>query len=373
MKKLTHSISLLLILSSTSFAQYTTNKVVGPKNQAYLDSIKNAEYPYVLPIWGKKATQKGFKLQLPAGFSLNYLGQQSDIVINNLQVGFNNGPKYNLDEIIRFNSAQATTDGLNLRPDIWLFPFLNVYGIFARSNTSTAIDAGIWIPDSSDTWHEVTSFSTEAKFEATTMGFGVTPTIGVGGFFMAFDMNFTWSDIAELEKPAFAFIFDPRIGKNFTLNDKDMNLAIWAGGWRVKINTGTSGSLSLSDLFSTEDLQAKIDASQADIETSQQAVEEWWNGLTELEQKNPVNEAKFNAANKALEAAGNFFAAAEGAVNNINNSTVQYSLDKKQKEMWNFMVGGQYQYNKRWMVRAEFGFLGSRTHVIAGLQYRFGL
>ena len=372
MKKST-LIALLSIVCATSFAQYTTNKVVGEKNQAYLDSIKNAEYPYVLPILGKQATRKGFKLQLPAGLSLNYLGQQSDIVINNLQVGFNNGPKYNLDEIIRFNSAEATTDGLNFRPDLWLFPFLNVYGIFARSKTSTSIDAGIWIPDSSDIWHEVTSFSTKANFEATTMGFGVTPTMGVGGFFMAFDMNFTWSDIDALEKPAFAFIFDPRIGKNFTLNDKDMNLAVWAGGFRVKINSNTSGSLPLSDLFSTEDLEAKIDASQADIEQSQQEVEDWWNGLSSLEQKNPVNEAKYNAANKALAAAGNFFVAAEGAVNGIHNSSVQYSLDKKQKEMWNFMIGGQYQYNKHWMVRGEAGFLGSRTHLIAGLQYRFGL
>ena len=152
-----------------------------------------------------------------------------------------------------------------------------------------------------------------------------------------------------------------------------MNLALWAGGWRVKINTGTTGSLPLSDLFSTENLEAKIDASQADIEASQQQVEDWWNGLTDIEQKNPVNEAKYNTANKALDAAGNFFAAAEGTVNDINNSSVQYSLDKKQKDMWNFMVGGQYQYNRHLMVRAEFGFLGSRTHVVAGLQYRFGL
>jgi long-subunit fatty acid transport protein len=41
--------------------------------------------------------------------------------------------------------------------------------------------------------------------------------------------------------------------------------------------------------------------------------------------------------------------------------------------MWNFTVGGQYQYNKNWMVRLEAGFLTSRTHIIAGLQYRFGL
>jgi long-subunit fatty acid transport protein len=52
---------------------------------------------------------------------------------------------------------------------------------------------------------------------------------------------------------------------------------------------------------------------------------------------------------------------------------VQYSLDKRPEDMWNFIVGSQYQINRNWMFRAEFGFLGSRTHLIAGAQYRFGL
>jgi len=372
MKTLTFTLVILFLLSDC-FAQVTSNRVIGEKNQHYLDSVKNAKYPYLLPIWGQKAFERGFKLQLPAGLSVNYIGQNSDIIINNLQVGFNDGPKYNLDQIIRFNSATATTNGLNIRPDIWLFPFLNVYGIFARSKTSTTIDAGVWIPQNDSSWTQITSLNTKANFDATTLGFGLTPTMGVGGFFLAFDMNFTWSDIDELEKPAYAFIFDPRIGKNFALNDKDMNLAIWAGGFRVKINSGTSGSLSLGELFSTDDLQAKIDNGFAKVDQSQQAIDDWWNSLSSIEQKNPVNIAKYDAANKALETAGNILSAADDAVNNISNSTVQYSLDKKQKQMWNFIVGGQYQYNKHWMIRGEVGFLASRTQVLGSLQYRFGL
>jgi hypothetical protein len=41
--------------------------------------------------------------------------------------------------------------------------------------------------------------------------------------------------------------------------------------------------------------------------------------------------------------------------------------------MWNFVLGSQYQINKHFMIRAEAGFLGSRTQAIAMLQYRFGL
>src|SRR6059058_1701974 len=110
------------------YAQYTTDKVLGPKNQDLADSLKKMEYPYMLPIWGKKVVGKGFNIPKSAGISAQYLYQQSDILITDLAVGFNNGPLHPLDQIIRFNSAVATSNGVNVRPDIWLFPFLNVYG-----------------------------------------------------------------------------------------------------------------------------------------------------------------------------------------------------------------------------------------------------
>jgi len=77
--------------------QVYTNKVVGEKNEAAKDSINGNPHPYTLPICGAKAAAKG----------------------------------YDLDEIIRFNDAVASTSAINFRPCIWVFPFLNVYGIFA--------------------------------------------------------------------------------------------------------------------------------------------------------------------------------------------------------------------------------------------------
>ena len=63
----------------------------------------------------------------------------------------------------------------------------------------------------------------------------------------------------------------------------------------------------------------------------------------------------------------------DGAISNSETATVQYSLDKRVKNMWNMVVGTQFQLNKHWMIRAEYGFLGSRSQFVGGLQYRFGL
>ena len=118
-------------------------------------------------------------------------------------------------------------------------------------------------------------------------------------------MNFSWTDIDALEKPAFAFIFGPRFGKNITLKKPDRNIAMWIGGFRVNIGSATSGSLNAADLFPTDEWQDKVDNGYQKLQESQQKVDAWWNGLSSTEQKNPANVAKHEAANRALATFGN--------------------------------------------------------------------
>jgi hypothetical protein len=186
-------------------------------------------------------------------------------------------------------------------------------------------------------------------------------------------MNMTWSFADELEDPAFAFVFDPRVGKTFKFDKPDNNVNIWVGAMRVKLDTQTKGSLPLGDIFSTEEAQAKIDNGYVKLAEGQTNVDNWWNSLSSIEQKNPVNVAKYETANKALDTGEQLLNGLDGAIDTLETSTVQYSLEKEQANMWNFLVGGQYQHNKHWMFRAEVGFLGTRTQVMAGMQYRFGL
>lgn len=372
-KRSTLILVVLLFFIGITNAQVYTNKEVGKKNKELADSLKKSEYKYVLPIWGKKVTEKGFNLPYSAGLSLNYVWQESDLIIENLMVGFNNGTMYNIDEIVRFDKAIATASALTLRPDFWLFPFLNIYGIFGKSQASTDVGFGIWIPDSTNTPKEIASMESKVEFTSTTAGFGLTPTIGVGGGWMAFDMNFSWSDVPQLDKPQFIFIFGPRFGKTFKFKKPERNVAIWAGGFRVSMKAETNGSVNLADVLPVEELEGKVDEGMQKVEDAQQQVDTWWEGLTPVEQSNPVNVAKYDVANAALTKAGEIMSAADIAVGTITTSTVQYSMDKRPKDMWNFIVGSQFQINKHFMMRAEVGFLSSRTQVNAGLQYRFGL
>lgn len=271
----------LAIFSSIVSGQVYTNKEVGKKNAAVKDSPKKIEYPYNLPIWGKKVAKLGYNLPYSAGLSVNYLWQKSDLVIENLNVGFNNGPMYNLDQVIRFNKAVSEANVVNIRPDVWILPFLNIYGIFASSKPSTTVGFGIWIPDSSNNWKQITPYETKANFTATSVGFGLTPTIGVGGGWLALDMNFTWTDVSALDKPAFSYIFGPRLGKSFKFKKPEQNIALWAGGFRVKFGSAANGSVSLSEVVAPDgEAAAKIDAGQQTVAETQVQVDVWWNSLT---------------------------------------------------------------------------------------------
>jgi hypothetical protein len=373
MKKIYFALTITLFILNASFGQVYTNKEVGKKNEALIDSIKTKPYPYSLPIWGAKAAARGYNLPYSAGVSVNYLQQESSLIIDNLYVGFNNGPMYNLDEIVRFDESTARAAALTVRPDVWILPFLNIYGLFGKAKTSTEISAGVWIPDTANIWREVTSFSTKAEFEATTMGFGITPTMGIGGGWLALDMNCAWTDVSALEKPVFTFVFGPRAGKTFKFKKPERTIAFWAGGFRVKFTSETKGSINLSDITNTDELQGKVDQGIAKVEETSAQVEEWWGGLTPVEQKNPINVAKYETANRTLTAASDLLTAADGALNDDKSASVQYSLDKTLKDKWNFIVGSQFQVNKHLMFRAEVGFLASRTQFMGGIQYRFGL
>jgi hypothetical protein len=360
-----------ICFTTGSFAQTFSNKVVGKNNTEAIDSIKTTEYPYLLPIWGKKAAKAGFDLPYSAGVGLNYFHQKSDLIIDNLQVGFNNGPMYVLDDIVKFNEATSESDALNFRPDVWLFPFLNVYAMMAKSNTATNIDVNIMAPDS-NSWNQVAQFSTSAKFDGTSIGFGLTPTMGIAGCWLALDLNFLWTDIDELDKPVYTFVFDPRLGKAFKFK-KQQVLAVWIGGFRLKLNSGTSGSLPIGDLFDTEGLDTKVSNGLAKVESSRMEVETWWNNLSPADQNKPANKTKYETANSALDKADQLLASFSDAVDRVETATVQYSLDKKPKDKWNFLIGAQYQLNKHWMARGEYGCLSSRNTFLFGLQYRFGL
>lgn len=363
----------LFLFASNSFSQVFSNREVSPQDQKETDSLKISTYPYVLPIWGERAVNAGYSLPYSAGLSINYFTQTSDIILEDLQVGFNGGEKFDLSSLVQFDVAKSRASALTVRPDVWLLPFLNVYGILGRAQASTEVKYTVNVPDSIDNFVPMLSGTSLVEFQTTTFGFGVTPTIGIKGGFLALDMNIAWTDVPQLRRPTRTFVFGPRIGKNFRLKNPDRAIAVWVGGFRVNLMADGDGSLPLNEALDVDDFGERIELGFEKVDQGQQKVDTWWENLSPIEQRNPLNIARLNAANRALELASEVLVAADNALSEAENSSVQYDMNRRVADPWNFLTGAQFQINKNWMVRVEAGYLSSRTQFMGGLQYRFGL
>jgi len=123
--------------------------------------------------------------------------------------------------------------------------------------------------------------------------------------------------------------------------------------------TAHEGSLNLNELIPTDGLQARVDAGNSKSGELTDKRRLLVSGLSSFEQKNPGNVAKYETANRALARAGQFLSSMDGALN--DDSTHRAIFLDKAADMWNFIVGTQYQHNRHWMIRLNMDFLDQNT------------
>ncbi|RFM27308.1 hypothetical protein [Deminuibacter soli] len=331
-------ITLLLNIATVSlFAQAGAGMKYGNNRKAYTDSIKNSNYKWIFPAWGKKLTKKGFDVPYPIGIMINPFIASQKVNISDLQVGFNGNEPVALD-FIKFSEVKANLQSVTVRPDLWVLPFLDVYGIAGASYAQTNVSIS-----------DPVAFSTKANFHGSTFGIGTTLAGGYHGIITIIDINHTWSFMNNIDGSAQATMFTPRIGYNFLFKQKPYrNVAVWAGVPGFFINTTTQGTFSLS---------GKININKDALEEIVQETAAWYQDLKPAQQK-VVKEI----AQKLLDKISGI---------DIKDAYVNYSLKKRPASNWSMCVGAQYQFNHSWQVRTEIGFLGGRKSLLLSANYRF--
>ncbi len=354
MKKL-YKISIFIVLSifliaQHGNAQYATTKVKS-KHQAYTDSLKKVDYNYLLPILGQGAYSKGFDIPYPMGIMGNFFWTKQDILIDNLQLGYN-GPNNsfelqpvvdeNGDEILGFGHNFNESYSINVRPDIWVFPFLNVYGIFGFGRSHTEVN----INRLGSHEFDMTSVVDQG---ISTAGFGVLVAGGVGPVWFSGDFNFTWNKPELTDNATRVNVMGLRMGHSFVNKKRpDRNIALWVGAMGIQMQTDTYGSLTMREAIPDETWERK-----------DQIVANYWDWYD-----NDATPAQKIIADKILTPIIDGLDARDG------ESIIKYGIDKQVKDRWNMLVGAQFQFNKHWMLRSEVGFLGSRTSYLLSLNYR---
>lgn len=99
-----------------------------------------------------------------------------------MSIGINDLGPVDMSGFVSFGEIENTTNAFTVRPDMWVLPFLNVYGIFGvgRSRTRVPLIAPV-------------NFSTTQDFSATSMGVGMTLAGGVGPVIVIVDNNINYA------------------------------------------------------------------------------------------------------------------------------------------------------------------------------------
>jgi len=298
-------------------------------SQAERDSLL-AHYHNRFPIWGRKAIEKGFDLPYPVGLSVNGVWASQNIDITNLSLSTGANPVVPI-QAIKFGDVTAPIFTANLRADLWLLPFLNVYGFGGLASVSTDVNLV-----------EPVAFHTKVDQNGTYLGLGTTATMGIKHNWLAFDVNWAWTQTEKLSEPVRTRIFSIRFGRAQKLKGTQ-RLALWVGAMKQTLNSTTKGSIDLSEVISGGGSGGGL----GDYQNS-----EWYQGLT------PAQKAVVDGIAQRLQNA------------DLSDVTVNYHLDKAVTDPWNMLVGASYEWNKRWQARVEPGFIG-RKQVLVQVNYRF--
>lgn len=332
------------LINCDLYSQYA-NKKVKSKYESYTDSLKQVEYNYVFPFLGQGAYKKGFDIPYPVGIMANYMWMRQGIIIDNLQLGLltdnRDIPLTDVD-FIEFGDNVNTSYTVNVRPDIWLFPFLNVYGIFGYGNSNTEVNLVKPI-----------NLQSIVNQNISTSGFGLLTAFGVGPVWVSVDANWTWNKPQLLDKAVNVNVLGLRMGHTFTFKQKpERNFAIWIGGMRAKMGSETVGQIKIADALGTEGA-AKRD----------QIVNDYYDWR--VQNYEDLNLAQKKVVRDLLDPIVESIESADG------ESIIRYSMDKQVKELWNGLIGVQFQLNKQWMFRSEAGIIGDRKSILASINYRF--
>ena len=142
-----------------------------------------------LPFLGDEARKRGIELPPPYGIGLVYYKLVRDIDIKQVRVGRNGAAPQPVPDFAQF-SSNSNVNNLNLKADVWILPFLNLYAIAGTVKNKSTTNIAIGNKQ----------YSVPTKIDGSVGGLGVTLAGGYKAFFVAGDINAAQADLGFDDK-----------------------------------------------------------------------------------------------------------------------------------------------------------------------------
>ncbi|EJL6308366.1 TonB-dependent receptor [Vibrio cholerae] len=188
---------------------------------------------FSLPIWKEKAEALGYELPKPIGFNLSYMTMEQGINVDSIAIqGLGKLPLQ-----LQADPGRQYTEVLTLRADVWLFPFLNLYGLVGKLDGYSTTDVNMKFLGAQ---HTINNFRLD--LDGYTTGVGGVLVVGYQNWFALVDASLTESRLTVIDGSIEAIVISPRIGYDFHRHGHPLRL--WVGAMYQDVEQTLQGSLS---------------------------------------------------------------------------------------------------------------------------------
>lgn len=318
----------LFLIGAGALAQVPNYDIL--RTQGEKDSIVDVEYPYIFPLFGENVIRKGFDLPYPIGINISYYQQRMGVIMDQVSLGLAQDQMMPLT-FLEFDDVSNEATNYNARLDLWLFPFLNIYGMlgYAKADATVILNAPF-------------AFETAVDFKGWTYGGGAVLAVGLQGFWITANGNLAWTDMEDYYDPVRTTVLSFRLGRTLNLI-KNRNFRVWLGAVYQDPSSEVNGHFQLADIISDELTEQLADY----------YLTSWYNALTTEEQQ--------------------FIDAFVQTLQGSTDTQLDYRAEQHPENTWNMIAGAQLELSKNWNIQAELGFLGSRNSILVDLNYRLPL
>ena len=223
----------------------------------------NAE-SFSLPIWKEEAEALGYELPKAFGLNLSYMSMEQGINVESIALQGLKIPGLMLD--MEAEPGKQVTDVITLRADVWLFPFLNLYGLVGKlsghSETAVNYNAGIKIGNKVLPILNGRINNFRLDLDGDLKGAGLVVAGGYDQWFGLVDASYTQTKLTVVDGAIDAIVVSPRVGYDF--HRDGVPLRLWIGAMYQDVEQELSGSI--------RDLGIPLDGS---FEVKQSLASEW--------------------------------------------------------------------------------------------------
>lgn len=275
----------------------------------------------LLPFFSELA--EGYDLPAPYGVGVNHMAIRQGIQIDSISfsgIKLGSLPVERLIEIWAGRTRQKSYTE-TIRLDVWMLPFMNVYGVAGRTKGHSVSDVSIRTPvftGGAFPSGKTQDLNFRLNYKGNTYGAGVTLAGGMNNMFMSLDANYTQTRFDVLDGHINAMTLTPRVGYRFSLPETAYfpvgSLSIWVGSMYQDVQQDFRGKLSRLFLPSP-------------------ALQQW-----------------LNRVNK--------------------NGDARFEIRQHLKHPWNIMTGIRYDVTRHVSLTAEAGFEARKSIFVSG-EYRF--